>query len=364
VKCIIHIGTAKAGSTSIQLYLQKYRTQLRDQCILIPKFDSLYSNGANHKALAYYAAGNDWIDTDKYHDQEETKKQWMSNFEHHIKCIFSEINPKEIHTVALSSEQLHLNVNHNLQVNRIKVLLDNFFDEFVIVIYLKPQSTVAISRFSQQMKGRGGSTSMLPENPDISFYDYLNLIDIWSNTFGIESLRLGILDDGGEAVKDVISDFTSHLSVDTSLTPPLGRNSNLSLDGISIDLLMHINPFFRSDRNFLNQKLKRLIDKYLVNIQSTGKKMPSKQQAIDFDALFIQMNHTIEKKYLNGNNLFTVNYDKYPEFETPLSSRRKIKRRFTELKKHVDKVLTNEISDKKEWALLANKIMLSIDGAN
>ena len=63
-KCLIHIGTAKTGTKSIQHYMMSNRKALARQGILYPNLKRPFAIGnhcSNHKSLPYYAAMDDWV---------------------------------------------------------------------------------------------------------------------------------------------------------------------------------------------------------------------------------------------------------------------------------------------------------------
>jgi len=91
LKLIIHVGTPKTGTTSIQIYLDKKQGKLRRKGILYPH---------NHKNL---------------HNPNAPKHQWfeknlvtthLDNFIENVKNIISQVK-EDTHTIILSSEGIY-----------------------------------------------------------------------------------------------------------------------------------------------------------------------------------------------------------------------------------------------------------------
>jgi len=321
--CILHIGTAKAGSTSIQRYMKSNRKALARQGILYPDFNRPFGQKGNHKSLAYYAAGNDWVVDKKFNTHSKSKKlgwnkaDWNKAFEKYLGSALHQ-GENTIKTVVFSSEQLHIRLTEARHVQKLKSLLSRFFDEIKIVVYLKPQSTLAVSNFSQQLKSDRQIIDFFEGRIySDTFYDYLNMLDIWSQVIGQDNVLIRLMDNSDESIKDVVKDLVTIINADASQLKDLESNRNISYDSISIDLLILLNIYFSRGKKY---ELKRSIVKYLRKASSSGKKkLPGKKEVKAFDERYFEKNRKIARKYLNREQLFVVNYDKYPEKATSFS---------------------------------------------
>ena len=150
MKAIVHIGTEKTGTTSIQNFLYKNRKKLRGG-----GYHFLQSAGkTNNRALPAYCVDNDRID-DFYpqlgittlEDRLTHERAFIREFEHELATL-----PKHIHTVVISSEHFHSRIITEAEMDNVHALLTTYFDDIQIVCYLRDQITTCTSYYSTVLK--------------------------------------------------------------------------------------------------------------------------------------------------------------------------------------------------------------------
>ena len=193
MKVIVHIGTEKTGSTSIQEYLYQNKRRLNKA-----GFYYLQSGGArNSRALASYCT-SDHKDDDflasigvaSLKEKAEFKREYIKSFRVEIKSL-----PKNIHTVIISSEHLHSRTNSQEEVNAVYELLSPFFSKIKIVCYLREQLATSVSLYSTAIKcGKVISFSkfLLNCKPENIYYNYYEMLNNWGKIFGLESLDINL----------------------------------------------------------------------------------------------------------------------------------------------------------------------------
>ena len=149
MKLIIHIGAQKTGTTTIQSFLKLNNKNLIKQGILIPK-SIAYKNSFNHRWLCSFA----------YEDNNFAKirsikgidnlgnlliSEKISEFEEEIKKYDSDL-------CIISSEHLSLELQTTDEINKLKNVLEDIFDDIKIVIYIRKPLKQAISLLSTQIK--------------------------------------------------------------------------------------------------------------------------------------------------------------------------------------------------------------------
>lgn len=212
MKVIVHIGTEKTGSTSIQKYLYQNRRRLNKA-----GFHYLQSGAArNSRALASFCTsdhkGDDFlasIGVVSSKEKAKFKRDYIKDFRVEIKSL-----PKHIHTVIISSEHLHSRTNSHEEVNTVYELLSPLFSKIKIVCYIREQLATSVSLYSTAIK----SGKVTPFNkfllnckPDNIYYNYYEMLNNWNNIFGLESLDISLFDSKTFVNEDLLDDFTSKI---------------------------------------------------------------------------------------------------------------------------------------------------------
>jgi len=183
-KVVLHIGTEKTGTTSIQHFMSQNRTALLAKGVLYPNlgprkdahFDLVNSvhpldNGGRHmEFLGPVTQPIDFL--------------WNKLAE----CI----NEHSDKTIVLSAEHF----SSRLRENALKYISD-FFQKLgitpEIIIYLRPQADYIESSYSTEIKA--GSPKVFKKvmeqyQSQALRYDYEQLIDLWASYFNKDSIKI------------------------------------------------------------------------------------------------------------------------------------------------------------------------------
>ncbi|SMX45884.1 hypothetical protein [Actibacterium lipolyticum] len=187
MKCILHIGTEKTGTTSFQGHLSKNREGFASLGGFYP--ESL--GGVAHRLIAVYGQNFDnldeagrglKIDTPEIHE----------NFRSTLKQKFAdELNAnKNASVCVISSEHLHSRIKTSDEIERIRDFLSEFFDEIVVYVHLRPQVDVLISLASTQTRVGGAVTLKFFDQAraDNLYYNYKDLVQAWAGAFGDQNV--------------------------------------------------------------------------------------------------------------------------------------------------------------------------------
>ena len=103
-------------------------------------------------------------------------------------------------------------------------MLDEFFDEYVILLYLRRQDELSLSRYSTALK-HGYKRAQ----PLSSALDYEKILLPWGETFGRDSIRARIFERDAMPDGDVVRDFAEALGLPAVRMgdKPLSRNSSI-----------------------------------------------------------------------------------------------------------------------------------------
>ena len=231
LKLIIHAGTPKTGTTSLQTYLDKKQRKLRGKGILYPH------------------------NLDKLQNTEAPKHQWFEknlvttnliSFLENFKNIISQVN-KNTHTIILSSEGIY-NYWWDFPNESKNILreLSKLFDTEVWVWFREPLAFIE-SYYKQCIRN-----PQVESNPcygkDLSFAEMLN-IDWFSQHLNYQGFvtecktlfgenKVSVFKYEGDVLQEVIQ----KLGLDTPHDNPSPRQ-NKSVNSASVALLRTINRY-------------------------------------------------------------------------------------------------------------------------
>lgn len=235
MKLILHIGTEKTGTTTIQEVLFESR-----KCLEGRGFHFVQSAGVkNNRKIPAYC-----INEDRYDDFFKSKKITTSEEKRRFKEAFfdsfkTEIEnlPDSIHTVIISSEHLHSRTNSIEEIENVKRFLSAFFGSIKVICYVREQSAVAESLYSTAIKG-GASASLKTFlstcKPGNRYYNYYEMLSSWREVFGAENLVVRKFSRAGFKDGDLINDFFN--LIDDELVKCISRdisakNESLTMTG-------------------------------------------------------------------------------------------------------------------------------------
>lgn len=214
----LHIGANKAGSTSIQRFLNRNSDWLKGQGVLYPSI-GIHDN-------AHYGLSNFFRFGPKLPNQTDFSLGSLKEL----------INGSAEEKIVLSSEFFMLNRHGDLLE-----LKDCFLDYDVkIVLYLRRHDLWFESLYNQAVKttrnppwGKGVQSYLdfQLDRPNISF-DYLDIIERWAGAFGEESIFVRPFEKQQFFQNDLISDFLNTIGVsfeDRPSSPEDHSNASLSV---------------------------------------------------------------------------------------------------------------------------------------
>jgi len=326
MKLILHIGTEKTGTTSIQRYLHDNRKIFEEYGFYTLKTLEL----VEARKLAAYCQDINKFD-DFYIDKNITtidqKKRFFKIFIEDLENEMKSI-PRNIHTIIVSSEHLHSRLTTQNEVDRVKNIFSDYIDEFQVLVYLRRQIELATSLYTTALKSRNivpdidtfVTKQCFENNP---YYNYDLLLSKWENTFGNNALTVRLFDKKVLHKNDLISDF-SHIVFGSSIINienivNLPNIENESLHPFGQDCLNVLNKNYRD--KLINEATFRKIFK-IINYEWKGKGyIPSYKTVVKCMLNYHSSNEKIQQKYLPDRlELFSQNYDVYKRENNTIST--------------------------------------------
>jgi hypothetical protein len=269
---IIHIGTEKTGSTSIQSFLSLNQELLNSngyhKLNAAGKFNqvefALYCT--NDNSFPPYLARHGITNLDE-------KSLFREAFRKNLEDEFS-ILPEKIHTVIISSEWLHSKLTSLQEIEAVRSLLAPFTKSFEIICYIREQSQLVDSRYTTAIKGGRDEPidiSVADCKPDKHYYNYSILFNKWGSVFSENTLKVRLFDEDSSHNSSLIHDFIACIDPDLNafyFQMPDRENQSFNRDGKA--LARSVNCLFPKENSKRNNRFHKKV-LAIINESFTGK---------------------------------------------------------------------------------------------
>ncbi|WP_394145934.1 hypothetical protein [Vibrio atypicus] len=300
-KLVLHIGTEKTGTTSIQSMLSQNRQRFKAQ-----GFHVLECAGEeNHRLLPsiFIAKSDPFLKL----SVNESGLGRQAFIEHVKNTLTDEITslPEGVHTVITSSEHFQSRLKTAEEVNALHDFLVPLFDDIKVVCYVREQSAMCTSLYSTALKvGYKESIETFSQSCHSGsvYYNYTKMLDLWSGAFGHESMSVRRFDFSEFVNNSLLDDFLSQ--IDPELIHVIDKNvprENESLNFMGQVLSRALNQAIpvEADRPADNQ-LRRDLKEFLYQ-NFKGKAAPlSHDKIVKIYEDFQRSNLELNQRYLGG----------------------------------------------------------------
>lgn len=312
-KLILHIGTEKTGTTSIQDQLYINRKLLKKNKVLYPESFKF----SNHIEMAVcfqsFNPNSELYSVLGLEVNAEKVSEFKSDF---LKKLNKEILDSNCDTVIISNEHLHSRIKSTVEIDEIYKWAYSIFSDVNIVVYLRQQFDLAVSHFSTTLKTGGKTTNVLPQNAEKnSYYNYYMLINLWHSKF--KKIIVNRFEKKALINESVVDDFVYKNINEIQCNNLIkNKNSNKSLGAKSLSFLYHINktePFIKEGKINSNRRhLVRFLEE--INLKDDKIHLDCKD-ANEFQGVFFDSNSRLSDfsidedviSYLNSNTTKSKN---------------------------------------------------------
>ena len=201
----LHIGTGKAGSTSLQHSFQMVRDSslgvLPVQAFGFPNATNLVMSTRNAQAHSYFVMRHRIV----------TEAEFGKNAETIWEKARSEIENSEVEHFIASSEFLNAMVRGK-DIEMLKHELEKLFCRIEVIIYLRDQRSFLRSLWAQSVKGPSKSTESFDEflaalDKRYRLWNYSLFIKDWLRVFGEDAIKVTMFDPQALYKKSIVADF-------------------------------------------------------------------------------------------------------------------------------------------------------------
>ena len=213
LRVVLHIGTEKTGTTTLQSVLATHRERLHPYGIAY-----LSTPGrADARGLAAAALEDRVPDEYLCHrgiDAPAARAAFRAETVEALRADMAAL-PAGIHTVVISSEHFHSRLRRPSEVAWLGAVLGEWASSFRVIAYLRRQVDVMTSFYSTELKNGGRRTlAQAAEKmcrPGNHYFDYHDMLALWAEHFGEEAIISRVMAHGELQGDRLVDDFLAVL---------------------------------------------------------------------------------------------------------------------------------------------------------
>ena len=314
-KCILHIGTEKTGTTSIQTFLRENRNALLRQGYYVPQT----MGSREHVRLVHLFAQS--------HKSFSTRRtlglHTVDKVEAHQRALDLKVRAEMQaeaqtgRTLLISAERFFTMMTEESELSALRAFLYEFCHELKIVTYVRPQHEFAISMFSTNLKN-GGRQKVIYQDLNKSKLmarkcDYARVLSFWEKHFPDAEFNIRRFVRSELVYGDSVADFSHVTGINTQgLVQP--KRQNESLNWKAQLFLMKLNKQVDNTSKKTRSKSRIQTNRILEQYYSGTGILPSRAASRAFFEQFSDSNERLRYRFFpNSETLFDVSFDKYPE---------------------------------------------------
>jgi hypothetical protein len=309
---ILHIGTEKTGTTTIQAFLEQNRDRLPSLGFVYPsscgvqKSQNLLFHSMPEERCEdiHLAAGLETIER-RARFKEEFRRAFAAEMEG---------LPDGVRTVIFSDEHCHSRLTDKRDIARLHGLLAPFFDELRVIVYLRRQDQLATSLYSTVVRGGETREAVLPAVDSASnYYNYQLLLERWAEVFSEGMVSPRVFDRKTFVGGDLVQDFAAACGLgDTRrLERPADRNEGIT--AAAQEFLRHLNLLDPPSADGTRAADRVLLEELIFRKLTGAGRRPSRDAAIRFRSLFDESNERVRQRWFpRRSSLFDDDFSMYP----------------------------------------------------
>ncbi len=299
MKCYLHIGTPKTGTTTIQDFFFNNRKKLPAAGFYYPE-----SLGLSNKILLAAAAASSFKENEFGEELRiktadaftELQKKTISRFNEELKTL-----PPGTKIIC-SSEQIHAWLTSEEEIEKLKQILQEAgIHDITVIVYLRNPSETANSLCSTAIKTGTTADFQVPE-PSYHYFEKIcnhkKTVERFSKVFGKEKIVVRLFRKDKFKNNLLIHDISDIIGLDINkheLTLPQNQNESLSLLGLILlkNLNEKIKSFYAAETDNQRNDLLKFIT---THFSKPGFVMP-REMFEAYDAYFADSNEWIRQNY-------------------------------------------------------------------
>jgi len=336
----IHVGQHKTGSTSIQKALILNKKVLEDNNIYFFKTNPDGSEGNNSE---------EWIkpirdiNTNKW-DKPKNNLDYGDVYKINNTKLLASKAASLPGDVVLSAESLSL-INNYEKLKELRFCFNQYFNNIIIIIYLRRQDSQIISHSQEEGKGGGSLNKFgfflnpntaipIHSNHYIGYLDYFERLSKWGNVFEDKNIIVGTYEKENLYKNDLVLDFFAKIGIENIKTISNRENESWGFEKRKLVYLM--------ESIKLNKYMSDIVTE---NIENTGKMLPSRDEAKNFYSGYKKINQSLNAKFRINHKKFLFNDDftMYPKIKNDIWDENKANDAFTNIFDALDNISPSQL---------------------
>lgn len=311
MKAFLHIGTEKTGTTTIQNFLAENRQTLLRHGYLYPDCPGK----TNHFKLVVFASESTrFMNLHKLLrlDTIEKVTRFKTKFPQRLE---QELTLSNCEKVIFSSEHCSSRLTNEEDIERLKNLLDKFFDDIEIIIYLRRQDKFLASTYSTAIRAGSTEPFKIPSKETIEIrYNYYNILNKFAKVFGKQKIKVRIFEPSKMIEGNLLKDFMNTVESEIDDSYSFISNLNTSLDVYSLEYVRILNKnlkkIIKHDPDKHIKKVIKKLENYSSKYKNKGGLLLSEKMAREFMSICEESNQQVAKIYLDQHDekLFNENF--------------------------------------------------------
>jgi len=245
MNCILHIGTEKTGTSTIQAFLDLNRSLLGSHKILFTESAGKWDDRG--LSVAAYNSSNldDYVKSLGLRTAEELSKYQREMVDSLAKEI-TRSQKEGVETVVFSSEHLHSRLRTEEELERLLAILRTLgFEKISVIIYLRDQAETVSSLYNTGIL-YGGRTRLPPEPGEEKYWDNLcdhrESLQRFGKVFGAASVKPCLFIKEHFVDDSLVMDFLHSAGIDLPKDRlKFPERENESISAFALEVLRRLN---------------------------------------------------------------------------------------------------------------------------
>jgi hypothetical protein len=309
VRCVLHVGDMKCGSTAIQQWICDNEEALRRHGYATSRE---LRNGGYHSFLSSYA-----YDDHRIHNfaRQECRISDPRQVSAHRRDVRDRLTreiarlPGHVHTMILSHEQL-LSLSSR-EIRRVVSLLREYFNDLKVTVYIRRQDRLFISMWGQRLKSGMPSSRFMARLRRSRHY--LRTLQAWESVVGRDAIDVRIFDRREFQAGCIEKDFCHTLGLQWAEEFRPVTMVNESLDAVAQQVLVASHRWYHGQLSLVEriraclrrqktsparlQRLHAMVAFLARNYTGRGL-APPRSWALELLAACARENEVIRRRYL------------------------------------------------------------------
>ena len=150
MRCVLHIGTEKTATTTLQDFVYSNRKALLKFGVCL---SDVLGKTNNRKLVAYFQP---YLDDYYYDNMINSEEKRQLHFDGFVEAFEKEIAAlsAKADVLLITSEHFHSRLQTIESISRLKGFLEQFFESITVICFFREQSAVAASLYSTSIKNK------------------------------------------------------------------------------------------------------------------------------------------------------------------------------------------------------------------